>query len=99
MQRPFLLCPALLDDAAVGPRSRFALGTLTRIKVRCGAGAMIARSDRVVPLTDEGLADEACLQVAIPVRQPRRSYGAQRRSRRFSPFSRRLCCESQTPKR
>jgi hypothetical protein len=33
---------------------------------------MIARSDRVVPLTDEGLGDEVCSLLRSPVRQPRR---------------------------
>jgi hypothetical protein len=61
---------------------------------------MIAGSDRVVPHTDEGLGDEvraSTLRFDSPddaaPKEQRALFGALRQSRRFSEWSRRLCCE------
>jgi hypothetical protein len=59
---------------------------------------MIARSNRVVPLADDGLGGRGVRSRTFRFDSPAiapalQIVGALRQSRRFSSFSRRLCCE------
>jgi hypothetical protein len=70
-------------------------GTLTRIKVRCSAGVMIARSDRVVPSFLSSLRGTKCAP-ATPAHSgstaPTIVWGA-KAVPPVSSNARRLCCE------